>query len=73
MSSDHTRRSGFSARALARELGISKATISTEIRAGRLRAARVGKRRLLILAADVDSWLETCPALDQEHTHEGCP
>ncbi|HBZ72826.1 MAG TPA: hypothetical protein DEP35_25075 [Deltaproteobacteria bacterium] len=57
----HTERSGFSVAALARELRTSKSTIAAEIRSGRLRAARIGKRRYLILAKDVEAWAFPSP------------
>lgn len=47
----------LSARGVARHLGVSLVTVRAAIVAGELPAARLGRRRLTILRADVDAWI----------------
>lgn len=56
-----------SARAWARELGVSADTIAGAIRRGELRAVRLGSRRFLIRREDVGAWLESRRVRPTEH------
>jgi excisionase family DNA binding protein len=47
----------YTLRGVERALGIDRRTVSAAIRAGELPAARLGSRRLLILATDIETWL----------------
>lgn len=46
----------FTIRDFCATFGISRTSTYAEIRAGRLRAVRVGKRRTLILKVDAENW-----------------
>ena len=52
-------RDAFSAREVERRYGIDRGTISAAIQAGELRAHRLGRRRFLVLRADLERWLES--------------
>lgn len=54
-------RRALTLRGTEREYGISRAVLSAAIRTGDLPAARIGERRLTILARDVEEWLARHP------------
>jgi excisionase family DNA binding protein len=56
---------GFTINDAVKASGIGRTTLYQEIKAGRLRAVKRG-RRTLILADDLRQWLETLPALKSE-------
>jgi excisionase family DNA binding protein len=51
----------YSPRQAAERLGVSRSLIYDEMRAGRLRALKVG-RRTVILATDIEAYLAGLPA-----------
>ena len=52
-------RAAYTLRGVERALGIDRRTVSAAIRAGELPAARLGSRRMLILATDIETWLRS--------------
>jgi excisionase family DNA binding protein len=50
-------RDGYSAREIERRYRIDRGKISVAIQRGELRAHRLGRRRFLILRADLERWL----------------
>lgn len=48
---------GLSIRGAARLYGVSHVTVRAAIAANELPAARIGRRRLLILRTDLDAWI----------------
>ena len=57
-------RAALTLRGVERALGLDRRTISAAIKSGELPATRIGKRNLLILRSDVESWLRRhalCP------------
>ncbi len=50
----------------ARVSGLGRSTVYEEIGAGRLVARKVGKRTL-ILAADLNEWLNSLPKMEASH------
>lgn len=54
-------RAAFSLRGVERAYGIDRRRIAGAIASGELPASRLGKRRLQILRADVESWLRSHP------------
>jgi excisionase family DNA binding protein len=56
---------GFSITEACKVSGVGRTTIYEEIKAGRLRAVKRG-RRTLILAHDLKHWLEALPAVKAE-------
>jgi len=52
-------RVGFSLRGLQRRYGPAREWWAEQIRTGRLRAARTGRRRLIVLASDAEQCLRT--------------
>ena len=49
-------RSALTIPQLCASFGISRTSAYAEIKGGRLRAVRIGKRRTVILKADADAW-----------------
>lgn len=52
---------GFSVQQAAKSAGVGRTTIYEELARGRLRAKKVG-RRTLILASDLEAWLQCLPS-----------
>ena len=50
-------RIAFSVREAARACGLSRDALRAAIRAGELPAARIGSRRLVVLASDLEAWI----------------
>lgn len=55
------RPAAYSPESAARAAGVSRSYIYDEMTAGRLASRHAGRRRL-ILAADLDAWLDALPA-----------
>ena len=51
------KRLGWSVKELANALGLSRSLLWEEVRSGRLRGRRVGKRRIVVLDQDLREWL----------------
>lgn len=66
---DPSSRSGpheaFSIRGLSRAYGISRRRIACAIAAGELHAARLGKRRFIILRRDAERWIREKGGLEE--------
>ena len=60
---DITSREAFAVREFCARYGICRDTFYNEIRRGRLRVRKLGKRTL-ILRADAQAWADSLPPLD---------
>jgi excisionase family DNA binding protein len=58
-------RKSFTIPEVIRDTGTSRTTIYEEIKAGRLKARKLG-RRTLILADDLQNWLAALPSMKSE-------
>jgi hypothetical protein len=62
-----------SVRGLQRRYGIDREIIAEEIRAGRLNASQISRRRYLVLHSDFENWLARHPVranADAEHVEQ---
>jgi excisionase family DNA binding protein len=48
---------GYSIKDISRRLGLSKGFVIGQIKTGKLRARRFGRRRVIVLAVDLDSYI----------------
>ena len=59
---------GFTLRGASRAYGLARATLTAAIRRGELPAARIGQRRLVILASDVEAFLRRHAIRPTQHS-----
>jgi excisionase family DNA binding protein len=64
---DSTDREAFAVREFCARYGICRQTFYDEVRRGRLRALKLGKKTI-VLRADADAWVATMPALELSAT-----
>jgi excisionase family DNA binding protein len=60
---DATNREAFAVREFCSLYGICRDTFYSEVKRGRLRALKLGKKTI-VLRADAESWAASLPALD---------
>jgi excisionase family DNA binding protein len=60
---DLSSREAFAVNEFCARYGICRETFYSEVRRGRLRALKLGKKTL-VLRADADAWVATMPALE---------
>jgi excisionase family DNA binding protein len=60
---DFTDREAFAVREFCARYGICRQTFYDEIRRGRIKAVKLGKKTM-ILRADAEAWAKSLPALD---------
>jgi excisionase family DNA binding protein len=58
-------RAAFAVREFCSQYGICRDTFDSEVKRGRLRALKVGKRTL-VLKSDAESWAKSLPELGRE-------
>lgn len=64
---DISNREAFAVREFCARYGICRQTFYDEVRRGRLRALKLGKKTI-VLRADADAWVATMPALELSAT-----
>jgi excisionase family DNA binding protein len=60
---DSTDREAFAVREFCARYGICRQTFYDEVRRGRLRAVKLGKKTI-VLRTDAEAWVATMPALE---------
>jgi excisionase family DNA binding protein len=58
-----TTKEAFAVREFCARYGICRATFYTEVKRGRLRALKLGKKTI-VMRADADAWAASLPALE---------